>query len=199
MTTPVRLKTLLTNEISPLLEAAGGVAQVTVTGGQDRAVIVDVDPVRLQAYGLALGDVTRRIAAENVSLPAGLAGNDVRETTIRSTGYFTSVAEAAKVPLGVYGGRIVTLGDVAQVRDAGQEQRVFTRIDGEKAVGISVSKQSEANTVQTSQNVEAKIREIGARYPDLKFTVAYGQAGFVEKSIASFRRPRSSGGCWRCW
>ena len=47
---PIKLRTLLDNEISPILESAGGVAQVNVTGGQERAVIVDVDTAKLEAY-----------------------------------------------------------------------------------------------------------------------------------------------------
>ncbi|RYE94849.1 MAG: efflux RND transporter permease subunit, partial [Oxalobacteraceae bacterium] len=110
---PIRLRTLLEEEITPLIESADGVAQVVITGGQERAVIIDVDPAKLQAYDLAMNDVTRRISAENVSLPAGIAAQGGRESTIRSTGYFTSIKEAEDLPLGVYGGRIVQLRHIA--------------------------------------------------------------------------------------
>ncbi|RYG70990.1 efflux RND transporter permease subunit, partial [bacterium] len=191
---PVKLRQLLDEEITPLIESADGVAQVVITGGQERAIIVDTDPAKLQAYNLALTDVTRRIGAENVSLPAGIAAQGGTESTIRSTGYFTSLKDAENLPLGVYGGRIVLLRDVAIVRDAGQEQRIFTRIDGKKAVGISISKQSESNTVATTNNVLQKIKEIEGRYPNLKFTAAYSQAGFIEGSIHELQETAIIGG-----
>ncbi|RYG30123.1 efflux RND transporter permease subunit, partial [bacterium] len=70
----------------------------------------------------------------------------------------------------------------------------FTRIDGEKAVGLSISKQAESNTVDTSRNVIAKIKEIGARYPKLKFTAAYSQSGFIEGSIHELQETAIIGG-----
>src|ERR1700712_1570967 len=70
---PVKLRTILDNEITPILESADGVAAATVTGGLQRAIIVDVDPNKLQAYGISLQDVENRIGQENVQLPGGIA------------------------------------------------------------------------------------------------------------------------------
>src|SRR5438067_7570132 len=62
---PVKLRTLLDNEVSPMIESADGVASAVISGGQQRAIIVDVDPARLRSHHLSLDDVNRRIAAEN--------------------------------------------------------------------------------------------------------------------------------------
>src|SRR5882724_6824662 len=66
-----KLKSVLNNEISPILQSANGVASATATGGLDRAIIVDIDPNKLQAYHLTLSDVSKRIVEENLDLPAG--------------------------------------------------------------------------------------------------------------------------------
>ncbi|MBN9502204.1 MAG: hypothetical protein BGO01_19170 [Armatimonadetes bacterium 55-13] len=191
---PIKLRTLLDNEISPILESAGGVAQVNVTGGQERAVIVDVDTAKLEAYGIGLADVMKRIQAENISVPAGIAKDGAREYTIRSVGYFTSIADAKLMPLGSYSGRNVTLGEVANVRDDSQEERIFTRMNGDPAVAVSITKQTGANTVDAAQAVEAKVKEIEARYPQLKFGKAYDQSGFIEKSIDELKETAMIGG-----
>src|SRR5437868_8732891 len=62
---PVKLRTLLDNQVSPMLESADGVASSVISGGQQRAIIIDVDPARLRSHHLSLDDVNRRIAAEN--------------------------------------------------------------------------------------------------------------------------------------
>lgn len=180
---PVQLRTLLTNEISPMLESAGGVAEVGISGGLERAIIINVDPERLQAYGLTLADITRRIQAENISLPAGIAKEGESEYTIRSQGYFRSLDDAGLVPITSFEGRQILLRDIADIRDAAQEQRVETRLNGENAVGITITKQGDANTIQTVENVKEKIKEIQERYPELTFGIAYDQSKFVEKSI----------------
>ena len=94
---------------------------------QQRAIIVDVDPDRLRAYHLSLNDVSKRIAQENLNLPAGIAKQSDTEYTIRSLGWFTSPEEMARIPVGDFNGQLVALGDVASVRDAHQETRLYTR------------------------------------------------------------------------
>src|SRR5579871_954576 len=85
---PVKLRTLMDNEVSPVIESANGVASAVITGGQQRAVIVAVDPDRMRAYGFSLEDVNRRIAQENRNLPAGIGKQSDTEYTIRSLGWF---------------------------------------------------------------------------------------------------------------
>lgn len=190
----VKLRTLLTNEISPILESAGGVAAVNISGGQDRAVMVDVDPKKLEALGVSISDVSNRIRAENLSLPAGIAREGNTEYSIRSVGYFESLDALRKVPLGNFNGRLVTLDQVATVRDSNQETRSFTRMDGVPALNIGITKQSEANTVETSENIKKKIGEIQKRYPNLKFNVAYDQSQFIKKSILDLQETAVIGG-----
>lgn len=180
---PVRLRTMLQNDISPILESAGGVAQVQISGGQSRAIIVDVDPIRLQAYGLSLAQIVGRLRSENISQPAGIAKSGGTEYTIRSLGYFNDLDEARALPLTQFEGRQITLGDVAEVRDESQEARVETRLNGTPAVGITISKQGDANTIDTVRNVKEKLKQVQERYPDLTFGTVYDQSSFVEQSI----------------
>src|ERR1051325_464661 len=94
---PVKLRTLLDNQVTPLLESANGVASAGVRGGEQRSIMIDVDPDRRRAYHLGLADVTRRIAQENLNLPAGIAKQSDTEYTIRSLGWVTSPAGMAPI------------------------------------------------------------------------------------------------------
>lgn len=191
---PVKLRTLLKNEIAPILESAGGVAQVNISGGQERAIMIDVDPVRLQAYGLTLRDISTRIQAENISQPAGIAKDGENEFTIRSQGYFTSLEDAENVPITSVEGRQVLLKDIATVRDQAQEQRLYTRLNGSPAVGVTVTKQGDANTIKTVESVRERIHQVETRYPELKFHTAYDQSKFVEGSIHKLQEHAIIGG-----
>jgi len=179
----VKLRSLLDNQITPILESANGVASAVVTGGLQRAIMVDVDLDRLRAYHLSLQDVTRRIAQENLNLPAGIAKQGETEYTIRSLGWFLSPQQVAAAPVGSFNGKLVSLSDIATVRDSYPEPRVFTRLNGEPSVGISVSKQSGANTVSTAQAVFEKVKQVQRMYPNLHFAVAYDQSKFIAQSI----------------
>ena len=180
----IKLRTLLDNDISPILESADGVAAVNVTGGDERAILINVDPDKLRARGLSLKQVGDRIAQENLNLPAGVAKQSETEYTIRSTGYFTNVADISHVPVGVFNNRVVQLGEVAEVRDAAPETRVYTRLNGKPAVGLLVVRQSGANTITTAEAVREKIAQAKKQYPNLEFRVAYDQSRFIENSIS---------------
>lgn len=180
---PVKLRTLIDNHISPMLESADGVASAIVTGGQQRAIIVDIDPERLRAYHLSLSTIINRIGQENQNLPAGIAKQSKTEYTIRSVGWFKTPQEIAKIPVGSQNGRVVSLGEVAKIRDDHSETRLYTRLNGDPAVGVIVVKQSGANTVTTAKAVLDKVQQIQKLYPNLKFKVAYDQSQYIAGSI----------------
>lgn len=190
----IALRSRMVNEISPILESAGGVAQINVGGGQDRAIMVDVDPSKLQAQGVSINDVTRRLEQENISLPAGAAQEGNTQYSIRSIGYFENLEELRNMPLKTANGSIVTLSQVADVRDASQDILSYTRMNGAPALNMSVTKQTDSNTVDTANNVKAKIQEIQKRYPDLKFGLIYDQAQFVQHSIEDLKQTAIIGG-----
>ncbi|MBS1714840.1 MAG: efflux RND transporter permease subunit [Armatimonadetes bacterium] len=191
---PVKLRTLLDTEVAPMIESADGVAAATVTGGDTRAVIVDVDPKRLQAYNLSLKQVSDRLTEENLNVPGGIARQGQTEFVIRSVGNFAKPEDALQVPLTSLNGQIVSLADVATVRDTHPETRLYTRLNGQPAVGVIVSKQSGANTVSTAASLDRKVEAALEQYPDLKFNIAYDQSGFIEHSIEDLKATALIGG-----
>ncbi|MEA2553352.1 MAG: hypothetical protein QOJ65_1528 [Fimbriimonadaceae bacterium] len=190
----VKMRDIMTNEVGPIIESAGGVAQVNVSGGQDRAILVDVDPAKLQAYRLALTDVTTRLRQENISLPAGIARESQTEYTIRGVGYFTNLDELRKLPIANVNGRLIPLSDVATVKDASQEVRSYIRMNGAPSLNVSVTKQSSANTIDTATAVKARVADIEKRYPFLHFAIAYDQSTFISNSIGDLQHTALIGG-----
>ena len=191
---PVKLRTELDNDISPLIEGASGVASAAVTGGNDRAILVDADPNKLRAYNVSLSQLSNRISQENQNSPAGIARQSQSEYTIRSLGWFTSPKEIAQVPLSSTNGRVITVGDVAKVTDSQQEPRLFTRLNGQPAAGLIISKQSAANTIDTANAVRAKVAEVEKRYPSLHFALAYDQSQFINNSVNDLKMNAVVGG-----
>ena len=190
----VKLRTELDNDITPIIESANGVASAIVTGGNDRAILVNADPSKLLAYHVSLNQISQRIAQENQDQPAGIGRQSKTEYTIRALGWFKSPAEIARVPLSSTNGRIVTIGDVATVEDSEQEPRLFTRLNGQPAAGIIISKQSGSNTIDTAKAVTAKVAEIAKRYPKLHFQLAYDQSQYISNSLTDLKVNAAVGG-----
>ncbi|HOF87064.1 MAG TPA: efflux RND transporter permease subunit, partial [Armatimonadota bacterium] len=179
----VKLRMLLENQIAPMLESADGVASISVNGGQPRAILLNVDPVRLRAHHVTLGDITRRLSQENINVPAGIARQSETEYTIRSLGWLTSLEEIRGLPLSSTGGRTVTIGDVADIQDAYQEPREYVRLNGQPAVGVSISKQSDANTITTAKSVKERLERVAHMYPQLKYSITFDQSIYVQNSV----------------
>jgi HAE1 family hydrophobic/amphiphilic exporter-1 len=191
---PVQLRTILDNDVSPLLTSADGVAAVTDTGGLQRSIVVNVDADKSKAYGIPLSTIEARLVQENISLPAGIAKQGNTEYTIRAVGYFNTPKEMESMPIGSYNGQVVTLGMVSKVVDYAQEQRISTRLNGKPAVGVSITKQSGANTVTTADAIKERLKTVLKEYPMLKFNLAYEQAGFVQNSINDLKNTAIIGG-----
>lgn len=183
----ITLRKRLINEISPLIESAGGVASVSIGGGQDRAIMIDVDPAKLDARGLTISQVASRLEQENVSQPAGIVKEGKSQYNLRSVGYFRSLGELRNLPLSNASGQLIRLSEVANVRDASQDVTSFIRANGHPAVSIGITRQNAANTVEVAQKVKEAIKKIEARFPDLKFEIAYDQSSFIEKSITDLQ------------
>lgn len=191
---PIQLRTLLDNEIAPLLESADGVAAVTVTGGQTRAIIVDVDPDQLRAHNLSLSQISDAIGRENLNQPAGIAKESQTELTIRAIGLFENPKAIESVVVGNYRGRLVRVRDIAKVRDAATETRIYTRLNGEPAVGLLIVRQSEANTISTVESVQEKLKGVQAAYPNLNFQLAYDQSRYIGQSVSRVKEDAIIGG-----
>lgn len=190
----VKLRTLIDNQISPIIESADGVASATVTGGEQRAIVVDVDPERLRAHHIPLSKVISRLLAENLNLPAGIAKESDTEYTIRSLGWFVSPSEIAKMPLGTYNGQLISLGDVAAIRDSHSETRAYARLNSEPSVGLTITKQSAANTISTADSVFERVERVKQLYPELKFGLAFNQAAYIQDSVNNVRDAAILGG-----
>ncbi len=190
----IKMRDAMINDINPLIEKAGGVGQVNVGGGQDRAIIVDVKPENLEAYGLSIANISSRIQQENVSQPAGIVQESTTEYSLRAIGYFQSLDELRNMPLKTVDGRVITLQQVADVRDASQDVRSYVRMNGKDALLLTVTKQSAANTVQVAQNVKEAIGDIEKRYPGFKFGLVFDQSAFIQSSITDLQETAMIGG-----
>ncbi|MDR3690852.1 MAG: efflux RND transporter permease subunit [Fimbriimonas sp.] len=191
---PTHLRDVLDNQVTPMFESANGVASCVASGGLPRAIVVNVDPAKLQSYGISLSQVESRIVQENIDLPSGIAKLGKTEYTIRALGYFTSPMQGANIPIGFFNGQMIRLGQVATVKDSNLEQRIYTRLNGKPCAGMMVIEQNGANTIATAQAVNEKLKLVKKLYPQLHFDLAYEQAGFISASIDDLKNTALIGG-----
>ncbi|MDH3223303.1 MAG: efflux RND transporter permease subunit, partial [Gemmatimonadota bacterium] len=177
------------------LEQLDGVAQVTVTGGLDREIQVEVDPGLLESYGLTLEQVTQALDAANYSAPGGTILRGRYRYPLRTLGEFQSVEEIGQVVVGRQGSageggqgsgyRLVRLSDIGRVVDGFAEREALARFDGRESVGLLVFKEAGANTVRVAEDVAATLELLRDQYPGISAEVASNQATFISESISN--------------
>ena len=151
--------------IARQLESLPGVGGVTILGGREREVEVLVDPSRLAAVGMTVAEVQAALLRENVELPGGDLTEGARAVQVRVLGRVTSPEEFGEISVGLRGGRVIRLRDVAEVRDGEEEASSAALLDGEDVVVISIRKQSGENTVAVVDRVLERVATIRAALP----------------------------------
>ncbi len=176
----------LENNIIPRFERISGVASVSMTGSTDPQIAVDFDQNKLTGYGLTMSAISSLLQSENVSLPSGTVKNGSQEVIIRTNGEFESIAEIENMPVTLSDGSVITLKDVASVRYEDSEASSVSRLDGNEAIALSISKSSDANIVELSDAVQETIESLEREFGDeVQFSIGFDQSDFVRSSIRS--------------
>ena len=153
-------------------------------GGASRQVMIDLKPEALQGYGISPTDVSRAINTQNLTLPTGVVRFDQRELVITTNASPDTVAAFADIPLRSVDGRVIRLGDVANVRDGAAVQTNVARLDGQNAVIVSILKLGNASTVDIVRQVKNRLPELRASAPPgITIEPVFDQSIFVENAV----------------
>lgn len=183
-----RFYQLLKDKIKPQLSSVAGVGQVYLTGGREREIRVNLDPARLESYGLTITDVLGAAGRANLDFPTGTVDAEDRQFVVRLAGKFATLDELRTLVLrSDAGGGTIRLSDVAEVRDGFRDVTTLTRINGKSAVGITIMKQSDANTVDVSRLVRDKLGALETFYrtDNLNFDIAQDASTFTVEAVSA--------------
>ena len=175
-------------KIAEQLENIPGVGEVQIAGGARREIDVLVDPDRLRAYNLTVGDVAYAVRQQNLELPGGRVIEGARELSVRTLGRIANPADFNKIVLAQRGAYNVTVADVGQAVDGEQELRSASFLNGSPAVTLIVSKQSGQNSVAVADEVHRRLGEIAASLPaDVHTRVIADQSVFIKAAVESIQ------------
>lgn len=191
----VTLKKVADEEIKPALERLSGIASVDVSGGLVSLIKVEVDPIKLHAYGLTLQNITQILQAENLNLPGGTVQSGNLELMVRTTGEFERIEQIENLNITSARGAMVKLKEVASVSQTYDEISNFVLLNGQPAVGISIQKETDANTVNTANRVLRELEKLKGDLPTgINVDIVMNQADFIQLSIDELKNNALLGG-----
>ncbi len=175
--------------VIPDLEDIDGVGSAQVVGGRGQRVTITPDPALLAEKGYSQQAITDALDQNGVLFPGGTVTEGDQTLTVQTGAKLTSVDELAALPLvpsdaAQFQAGAVTIADVATVEQAQDPVTSISRVDGEPAVTIAVTKLPAANTVDVSRAVTAALPSLqDAIGSEAQFTVIFDQAPFIQQSI----------------
>ncbi|MGI5921545.1 MAG: efflux RND transporter permease subunit [Syntrophomonadaceae bacterium] len=186
---PAELQSIAEDIIKPRLSRIPEIASVTITGGKIREIKVEVDPVKLDNYGLTMSQVNQVLQAENFNMTGGKVEEGGREYYVRNLQEFESVEDIKQVAIVSAQGNTVYLSDIASVIDGYKEDTQLTKVDGEYAVGIHCMKGSDANTVLACEAVKQEMQDIQKELGiKLNVKMVYDASDYINKSLQTTER-----------
>ncbi len=158
-------------------------------GGKQRQVQVDLDPQALRANGLSANDVVSAIGAQNLILPAGTQKIGALEYFIKLNASPNQIEDLNNLPIRTRIGTVTYVRDVAHVRDGYSPQTNMVRLEGRRAVLMSVLKTGKASTIDIINSINQKLPQIRASLPtNLKIEPLSDQSVFVRGAISGVVR-----------
>lgn len=179
------VQALAEDTVAPALERIEGVAQVTISGGVEQQIAVEVDPTRAVALGLSNSYIAQMLAAENLLYPGGDMHNGTQTLTVTTDAKFQTVEDVANLILPLPTGGTVRLSEVANVALETSDPEAVAKTDGTPCVVLQVSKQSGANEVATADAVVEEMAQLQARNAAVSYVVLYTASDYINMAVNS--------------
>lgn len=185
---PTDFYDLIDKRVVPELSRVRGVAKITLIGGMEREIQVNLHQEKMSAFGLTPMMIQGAIRAANLDFPTGYLHSDESQTAVRLSGKMKSINELRNLVVRTtQTGAQIRLSDVADVVDAVKDPVKLGRVNGQDAILLNLLKQSDANAIKVSEQVMQTINRLEEDYSDdgLKIEVAQNSTTFTKQSISS--------------
>ncbi len=163
------------DEFLPQIQQLKGVAEITLLGGEAREIQVKVDQEKLKLYRVSLSKVVEAINRSGLDLPAGKVQTSTENNSVRLTGKFSTIEDVENVQIAMpVAGSPVYVKNVATVFDGIKEIASVSLYNGKNGIGLLLKKQGDANSVDVSKLVRAKLKSIENKNTDasVQFVIA---------------------------
>ena len=189
------VSTLVDQVIVKRLQNAPGVGNVAVDGSATRQVQIFLKPGALESYHVGVDQVIAAVQDANQDLPAGAISRGVTEQLVRVEGKIKSPAGFGRIIVTSQAGAPVYLDQVADIVDGEEEETSISRVDGKRAVGLSIFRIQGANVVEVGDGVQVALGELRNRLPeDVKIKLINSNSDFIKGSLSQVKETIIEGG-----
>ena len=181
---PERELARIAQNLKDRLESSPGVLEAFSSGAREELLEVTIDPLRMEAYNVTASEVAQVIARNNQLVPAGNLRSGTGQFAVKVPGVVQRPEDILTLPIKKNGDRLVTVGDIGEVRRTFKEPAFITRFNGQPAVALDVSKRSGANILETVKTIRKVVAEEEKNWPStVKVGFTYDNSDFIGRTL----------------
>jgi multidrug efflux pump subunit AcrB len=187
--TLAEIQDLALNRVRPVFATLPGVSSPPPFGGNQRTIVINVDPQKMQAYGLSPEKVVQALSSGNSIQPAGNADIGTTHTLVTTDTTVTQISDLLNVPLKLGPGASVYMRDVGSVSDSSDLLAGYALLNGNRTIYIPVTKRPDASTLTVVKEVRQSLARFQSLVPeDIKITYEFDQSQYVRDALMSVLR-----------
>ncbi len=181
---PERELVRISRDLQDRLETVPGVLEASLSGGREEFLEVTIDPVRMEAYNVTTGELAQVISRNNQLVPAGDLRSGAGKFAVKVPGVVEKPSDILSLPIKKNGDRLITIGDIGDVRRTFKEATFISRFNGQPAYSLDVAKRSGANVLETVKKVRAVVVEEQKRWPEtVKVSYIFDESDFIGRTL----------------
>lgn len=183
---PERTMARIAKDLQDQIEALDAVMEAGIAGNRDEMVEVVIDPLRLESYNVTAGELISVVQNNNMLIAAGEVESAQGTFSVKIPSSFSSPRDIYNLPVKTNGTRVVTLGDLAEIRMTFEDRKGTARFNGDPTVALQVVKRKGYNLIDTAADVRRVVAEAQATWPeDMAAAVQVGTSNDQSRVVGS--------------
>jgi HAE1 family hydrophobic/amphiphilic exporter-1 len=181
-----KIRYIAETEIKQAFESLEGVAALSISGGLEDEIHVDIDEQKVSLLNIPIATVSNRLAAENVNLSAGILKEARSQYLVRAINEFKTVEEIKDIIIDKRSNAVIRLGDIAEVFRGYKDRKVISRVNGKESIEAAVYRASDANTVKIANLIFERLKKLEKgvfKTYNINYHIVSNQAKFIKNSI----------------
>ena len=172
-------------DIVPEFEKLSNAAEVSIAGGSEDYIKVELNMEKMQQYKLSMSSVANDISASDVKMPGGAIEVGRKKAAISSRLKFDTEDSLQNIPLTAPGNNIVYLGDIASIYTTSEKEGSIARYNGNNTVSLSISKQQSSTAAELSKEVKSAMKALESVNPGLDIQMIHDSSEDIMASLFS--------------
>lgn len=171
--------------VVPELETLSGVAEVSVYGGRENYIKVELNPQAMKQYGVTMSSIAQTIGAMDFTVPAGHVSQGTQDISVSSSTDISGVVQIQNIPIATAKGQVVPLSELATVSESQKDADSISRYNGEDNISIAITKKKSYGTVDVTRSVDKVLEALQADNDTVIIETIYSASDMIISSLSS--------------